>query len=263
MNTRTRTEWENIFTAPAGVAGFLSNAAEWLGLRDLVISIVLIFQDILVYMTSATQAYIDTKQPGSVYWLPGMAKAFQYGDSLTVINKAPAYATIDATKQIIAVAGVKVQADGQLDFKAAKLSGGTLVPLSSLERSAWADYLERMLGPGVVFSALSSNADVVKTTISYLYDPLYSSATMDAAIDAVLDAFKLEYHAPNGYDTILYYSQLYENIMGVPGMKSLTLQIDLALSNGLTITNMNTYQELPAGYFNYDAASSKTGTPAP
>lgn len=262
---KTRAEWNAIFTAPATVAGlWLSAAAEWLGLRDLVVNVVLEFQNILLYYQTATKEYVDTKQPGSIYWIPGMAKEYQDGDSLVVVDKIPQYAVIDATKQIVAVVSVKVDdTTGIITFKGAKSDGsGGLEALTNTQRNNWKTYLKKRLGPGAKCVVQSNAADVVKYTISYKYDSLYAKADVETGIEAVLDDFLLNYQEPNGFDGVFYKAQLYENLMGVTGMKSLELVIDMTLSNGNTVTALaeGGEQELPAGYFNWDGTSTKTGT---
>lgn len=258
MNTKTRTEWEAEFAAPAAASGFLSAAAEWLGLRKLVIDVVLIFQYIMQQLYTDTKNYVDTKDPGTIYWYPGMVKAFQYGDSLTLNEGRPEYATIDTAKQIVSQCSVREMADGSLQIKVAKTDAGSLVPLTNTELNALKDYIKARRSPGVAISVISRNADVVKTTITLKYDPLYNQADVDAAVEAARLSFRNNFR----FDAVFYKAQLFEDIMAVPGVVSLLLQIDMTLSDGTTVTNLTEFTEMPAGYFNYDGTSTYVSTPA-
>lgn len=262
----SRTDWNNIYTPIATAAGLLISAvAEWLQLRDLTVTLAMRFEEILEYYMAAIKLYIDTKQPGTIYWIPEMAKQFQYGDSLVLINKTPQYAVIDTTKQIIAVVSAKRQSNGGVDIKAAKfVSGTTLGALTNPELIAFNDYLTKKLDPSARFNAISRNPDTVKYTINYGYDPLTAKTDVDSGLAAVLTSFLTGFQDPNGYDGTFFYSQLYENLMSVTGMKDLDLRIDMTLSTGVVVTNMRSgTRELPAGYFNWDPTSIKTGTALP
>lgn len=256
---RNRSEWEALYTAPAAVAGMVISAtAQWLGLRNLTITIAMRFEEILELLKADIFEALAKKQAGSIYWYPDVIKQFQYGDSLIVEDGIRKYAVIDATKQIIKVVSLRKVVGGRIEVKLAKDDGtGILVPLTAPELTAADAYINNVFSPDDSFVAISKPADVVKYTVTAKYDALYSGADVNAGIIAALQSFKLNF----GFDPLFYYSQVYEDVMAVPGMKSLDLRIDMTLDSGtVTVNDMKTERLLPAGYFNWDLASTITLT---
>lgn len=257
---RTRAEWNETFTSPAGVAGLsLSAVAEWLGLRDLVVGVAMAFETIFEILRSDVDSKIDNKQPGSIYWYPGMVKEFQYGDSLIVEDGIVKYAVIDTEAQIVTQASVKETDDGRVIIKVAKDDSGEKVQLTEDELTALRTYVEARKSPGVKTSVVSNAADVVKYTLTARFDKNMAKTEVQSGLNAALTAFRDNF----SFDAIFYRPQLIEDLMGVAGMKSLLLQIDMTLSNGNTVTNLAEYTELPAGYFNWDETSTITLIAAP
>ncbi|MFN4249048.1 MAG: hypothetical protein ACK4EY_15070 [Flavipsychrobacter sp.] len=257
---RTRAQWEAIYTSPATVLGMItSGVAEWLGLRDLTISVAMRLEEIFELLKSDVDTKLASKQAGSIYWYPDAIKEFQYGDSLIIEDGVAKYAVIDESKRIIKVVSIRKRAGG-MDIKMAKDDGsGNLIALDNAELLAVDDYIDNRFSPGDGYLAISRDADVIKYTIIGKYDPLYSKADVQTGITDALEAFKFNF----GFDPTFYKAQVYEDIMAVPGMKSLLLQIDMTLNNGTeTVTDLVEYKVLPAGYFNWDVASTISLTPA-
>ncbi|MFN4249258.1 MAG: hypothetical protein ACK4EY_16140 [Flavipsychrobacter sp.] len=256
---RTREDWIALYTAPAAAAGLVISAvAEWLGLRDLTIAIAMRLETIIELLKADIDYALANKQAGSFYWYPIAVKEFQYGDSLTVEDGIVKYATIDATKQIVKVVSAQKLTSGTIAFKVAKDDGtGNLVQLTTPELAALDDYIGSRVADAHM--VVSIPADVVKYTIEGRYNPLYNKTDVQNGILAALQANKLNF----GFDTKFYKAQVFEDVMGVAGMVSLKLRIDMTLNSGTQIvSDLTEYTDLPAGYFNWDAASTITLTPA-
>lgn len=237
-----------------------SAAAEWLLLRDLVVTIAMFFEAIIELFKSDVDNALATKQPGSLPWYPVMISEFQYGHTLLVDDEGRLYyETIDEAARIITQRAIKEEDDGFLRIKVAKEDAGETVQLTLDERNAFNDYLEARMPPGVSYSATSLPADEVKYTMTIKYDALYNKTSLLAAVDVVLDEFRTGIAFP----AIFYKSQLIAAVRAVPGVVSVVVQIDMVLDNGtVTVTNLPEERELPAGYFIWDATSTITATAA-
>lgn len=256
---KTRAQWEAEYAAAAIAEGAsTSTAAEWLLIRNIYITLLMLLERIVEFFKADVDESLKTKQPGSVYWYPIMIKEFQYGDSLTVDNGTPKYAVIDPTKQIVTQVSVRESDDGKLLVKVAKDDAGNKVPLDNAELTALRNYAASRKSPGVKANVVSRAADSLKYTIIGKFDRNYAQATIEAAIDAVLETFRDNF----AFDAILYKSQLVEDLMAIPGMKSVQVQIDITYGIGGSALNITEEAELPAGYFNYDVTSVKTLTAA-
>lgn len=257
---RTREEWIALYAAPVAVAGLIVSAvADWLGLRDLVIALAMRHEKAIELLQADIFTALANKQAGSIYWYPIAIKEFQYGDSLIVEDGIVKYATVDETKRIVKVVSTqKLTDDGTIVIKVAKDDGtGTLVQFDTLELAALDDYASARIADAHL--VVSAPADVIKYTIQARYNSLYNVTDVQNAILAALQANKLNF----GFDSKFYKAQVFEDVMAVAGMVSLQLRIDMSLNSGtVTINDLAEFTELPAGYFNWDAASTITLIPA-
>lgn len=257
---KTRQEWQALISNNETLSGFSNSAvAEWLEIRDFVITLLIAFEAILEFFKKDVDTTIENKQPGSIYWWPLMVKEFQNGDSLIVDNGVVKYATINPANKIITHVSVKERETGApnidtvLEVKVAKKSGTNTVPLTAPELDALKVYIQARRSPGVSFIAVSRPADVVKYALTVKYDVNYSLTDVQTGIEDALDTFKNNLD----FDAVFYKSQLIAAIKGVPGVVSVVVVIDMTLNSGAeTVTNLAEEKELPAGYFVWDVTST-------
>lgn len=255
---RTRAEWNAEVDSEAAIQGLSASAeAEWRGLRDLVITLVMLIEAIINFFKTDIDNALATKQPGSITWYPLMIKEFQYGYTLSKSDTGLLYyETIDTAAQIITQVAAKEGDDGFIRFKVAKEVAGETVQLTMDERNALSDYLDVRMPPGVEYTATSLPADIAKYIMTIKYNTLYNKTALLASVEVALDEFRKNIYFP---EAIFYKSQLIAAVKAVPGVVSVVVQVDMVLDDGDTIiTNLAEEQELPAGYFVWDDSSTIT-----
>jgi hypothetical protein len=255
---RTRQQWEDavlLALTGAGLSPSTSSVALWKLIRDLCITIAMLFEGILEFFKADVDNALATKEAGSIYWYPVMIKAFQYGDTLIVDNGIVKYATVNPAAQIITQVSVREVDDEVVVVKVAKndpaSTSGAITNLNLTELNALKNYVKRRKPPGSKVNIFSNGPDTVYYEITFFYDPLYDEATITAAVQAALETFKAGW----GFDGILYKSELQAAVTNVPGVLGCDLYIDLVYSSGGGLSNLQSHEELPAGYFNYDMSS--------
>lgn len=231
-----------------------SAVARWFNFKRMAIVLFMAIEEIFELFKSDTDNALATKQHGSEPWFPIMVKAFQYGDSLTVEKGVTKYATIDESKQIIKQVSFNKNRSGRVTLKVAKDDGsGNLIALTTDEYNAFDDYVKRRVSPGVPPDVFSLSADIVKYTLTAKFDPSYNRQSILDAIDEVLVDYRDKYR----FGAVFYKSAFMAAVKGVEGVVSVTGIIDMTLKNGTeTVNDLLEEKELPAGYFNYDGASS-------
>lgn len=257
---KTREEWNALIEAHATTVGLsTSSSASWLLLRDLAVTIAIIFEGILELFYTDVEYLLANKHAGTLRQLPAVIKAFQYGHSLTVdANGKLGYDVIDEAAQIVTQVSVK-KTTGQINIKVAKVVAGVTVQLTAPERAALADYLDEFIGTGIDWALASLPNDVVTYALNLEYDTLFDKTILLADVATALDNFRLNFP----FNAIFYKSQLIAAIRAVPGVVSVVVGIDMVLDDGDTIvTNLAEKQELPAGYFLYDVSSTITAIAA-
>ena len=202
------------------------------------------------------QAVVDTKQPGNIYSVPDLVKAFQYGDSLLVEKGRSYYAVDDATKRIVKQVSVRETPEGVLLIKVSKDDGsGNDVQLANDERAALKSYLDIKLSPGTDFSLYSLPNDFVKYTVTIRYNPAINTTELNTALLAARDSFKTNFD----FNAKFFRSQFAASLQGVTGVKSVVPVIDITLNDGtLLVSGLVDFYELPAGYFNWHVDSAFT-----
>jgi len=257
---RTREQWNAEIDAYAAVAGLSASAvADWKILRDLCISIAMLFETILDLFKSDVNDTLSKKQFGTLFWYVEVSKEFQSGDSLSVVDGIVAYDPIDASHRIVTQASAKESDDGTLTLKVAKTVAGDLAPLSTTELSGFKDYIHERRSPGVKTTIDSLPADRVKYSGEYLYDTLYDKDDVDDAVQVAIKSFRDTFR----FDAIFYISEFVTAVSNVPGVVSVTTSVDVWNTLNLTWVPVVVSAELPAGYFNWDNTSSLQANPAP
>ena len=117
------------------------------------------------------QAIAAKSRYGTLPWYVSVAKAFQYGDSLTQVNLEFVYATIDATKQIVSVAAAK-EGSGVVNVKIARTNAGVLAPLTTPQLNAFKGYMTLKKPAGITVQVINDDPDELRLYLAINYDPL-------------------------------------------------------------------------------------------
>jgi hypothetical protein len=195
---------------------------------------------------------INTQRYGKSGYYTGAAKAFQYGDNLIVdpTTLDYVYAVIDPTKQIINQAAFEEIVSGnssQLFLKVATLdtTSGLLVPLTSVQLSAFSNYFGVFEIPGLPVTIINNAANILSFNATCTYYATYDFPTLQANLAAALESFQNSF-AFNGE---FFNGDLQDYIKAnVPGVRDFFISntlIDGVAFSGSTV--------LGSGYFDYIA----------
>jgi|WetSurMetagenome_2_1015567.scaffolds.fasta_scaffold01806_16 hypothetical protein len=260
IETSLDTNISNVITNPSG-----SIYAEWKLWRSIFAAAVWAFEKLLDAFKTEVEVIVSSKQPGTFDWYYEKIMEFQgetidgvfQGDTLIVEGGIIKYSTVDSTRCIIKKASLRAST-GSLAVKVAKESAlGQLIPLSSSEQLALTNYLAAIKYPGTVINVISLAADSITYNLNIVYDPIYTTATVQANVLAALETFRLGM----GFDDRFYSSKFVEAILAAEGVKAVkitTLTGWDVTSN--TTTAIDIVRTLIAGYFNYNASSALTFT---
>ena len=123
---------------------------------------------------------INNAIPGTIRWYHLQAMSFQLGDNLQWLDNKYRYldttSTTAVAKQIIKRAAV-YESGNQLIIKVAKEVGGAPAPLSTLERTAFQAYLNKIKFAGTQLLVLSYSADELQIFLDVKYNPLIIDGT--------------------------------------------------------------------------------------
>ncbi|WP_317899415.1 hypothetical protein [Aurantibacillus circumpalustris] len=108
---------------------------------------------------------------GTLPWYISVAKEFQYGDSLTLIDLEWRYATVNPASQIISLAAAQ-EGVGVVNLKIATLSGLNPTPISAPQYVAFTAYIKKKAPAGIIVNIINDNADELQLFITATFDPL-------------------------------------------------------------------------------------------
>lgn len=132
---------------------------------------------------------------GTLPWYASVAKEFQYGYSLSLIDLEYKYATVDESAKIIKLSSAKDnETDGSVNVKIATLSGTTPVPVGAPQLAAFTTYINQKKPAGIRVAVINEASDELRLYISANYDPLVLSSNgsliSDPAVFPLEDAAK-------------------------------------------------------------------------
>lgn len=132
---------------------------------------------------------------GTLPWYASVAKEFQYGYSLSLIDLEYKYATVDESAKIIKLSSAKDnETDGSVNVKIATLSGTTPVPVGAPQLAAFTTYINQKKPAGIRVAVINEASDELRLYISANYDPLVLSSNgsliSDTAVFPLEDAAK-------------------------------------------------------------------------
>lgn len=203
------------------------------------------------------ETIINAQKAHKLNWYVGKAEAYQHGDSLPA--DADVYNPVrdagDAAFVVSFAAGV--EADSQIQIKAAKGTPGALSALSGAELTGLQAYMKRIKDAGVRVVCTSSAADTLQPTMVIHYDPLIldnTGARLDgSATNPVKDAVNA-FLAAIPFDGRFILDNFIAALMAVEGVKVAeitTVQAYYGVVAPATITN---WYNPDAGYLALDEA---------
>jgi hypothetical protein len=204
--------------------------------------------------TALINSIIAAGKPLTCLWYQQRSLEFQYGDTLILINNAPAYAIIDSTKRIVAFAScTDDRSNGFVIIKAAKNVSGVITPLSTIEKTSFVSYINAIQGAGdrIIINSLSS--DLLKLSGRIWYNGQIPLATMQAAVHDAVAAYlaAIEF---NGRVQVLHLEDAIEALNGLNDM-DLTYQAKQGISAYRSFTGR---YDTVAGYIILDETAGNT-----
>lgn len=267
--SRTLQEIEN--SLDGNIAEAIPNAsgsqfAEWRIWKNIFARAIWAFEGIMDLFRAEIEGKVQTKQPGTMAWYYDRILEFQgeaddqgnfQGDSLVVVNGVLQYENPDPARRIITQASLR-SVSGNLGVKLAKANGElNYQQLSESELLAFGLYLENIKYPGTATTVISLAADLIKYDLEIIYDPVYTTATIDTNVKAKL----AEYRKSLGFDDRIYPTKIIDKIMEAEGVVSIKKNSIQGYHATVGVWNeIDIVYTLVSGYFNYDAASSLTFT---
>jgi hypothetical protein len=242
-----------------------SSYAEWKLWRSIFAKAIWAFECILDLFRAEIENTISTKQPGSFDWYYEKVLAFQgvtddlgtcQGDNLVVKDGIVKYETIDVTRRIVTSASLRA-GSGVLAVKVAKDSDteGMYQALTESEQLALGLYLDNIKYPGTAINVISMDADLVKYSFQIVYDPIYTTETVQTNVKAALET----YRASLGFGDTVYANKMIQAIMNATGVVSVKItSLQGYDSVSLAWKTIDIVYTLVSGYFNYDKASALT-----
>lgn len=199
-----------------------------------------------------------TRQYGTLSWYPKIAVEFQLGDPLVWLTDEQrfGYTVIDPVKQIVKKVAV-IQTNGQVRIKVANFVSGVIVPLTSIELSAFDSYINDLRPAGINTAVISRTPDLLKVGVKVYYDPLVLKPNGESLTAPGI--FPVE-DAINSYLTTLDFGGLFrlnsltDALQGVTGIIDPILQLSEARFGALPYATIVESYLSDAGYMIIDPA---------
>lgn len=170
-------------------------------------------------------ALIANTSVGSLGWYVAQAKAFQLGDTLSIVAGRTTYDVIDTQKMIVAQSAITEEL-GRLTLKASKAGVSGLQPLSDEELAALKAYMNQVKYAGVVCDVISIEADHLKLVATIKVDRQVLSASgallSNPSVFPIKDAIaKHIAYLPDS--SLLNITDLTDSVQKIKGVKDFTI----------------------------------------
>lgn len=198
------------------------------------------FEQIQDIFKSEIESEILLAAVGSAAWLQAQAFKFQY-DSVTpqiieLIDFAPSYPIIDATKRLIIRCSVKTSANKTVSIKVAKDDGsGNPIALTTPELNSFKGYMNDISFAGIQENIYSYTADKFYFKAIIYYNGQYASVIQATVIAAIND-----YFSKIPFDGNIKLVSLIDYIQAVAGVSDILIN-DAALRADTTLFANKTY----------------------
>ena len=240
-----------------------SRVSVWGFLKRSVAFCVLTMEKMMEKHMAEVRTLVSQQEAGTLEWYVQKARAFQYGDRISVVGNRLEYLSKDKSKQIIKQVSIKESTSyrtaGTLHIKALKEEQGTLTPLAQAEKDALLVYLNKIKFAGIRISVTSVPADSIRLDLQLevnheLIDRLGMS-TSNPSVSPVEEAIK-HYFNRLPFDGILYFSKLEDQMQAVEGVLNVRIvSVHSRILNGDYVPVESKY-ESHAGYLTLDEENS-------
>lgn len=235
-----------------GVALSTSPLAEW-KLWTYIMAVAVKMVELLVgtFTADITKKIINTRV-GTVVWYAEESKKFEYGNQLTLLDDGSlGYVVPNAELQIISNSSVTEDtATGDVYIKICKKNeSAELVKLNDAELLSFRNYVNDIKTAGTRVNVLSYDPDVVKYEIAVYYDLGYDPATLQDAVMAALEAFKLKLD----FNGVIYHSKLIQALLNVDGVVTVNIVSLMVRAYNTSYSAIGISSEMASGYFNFAA----------
>lgn len=228
-----------------------SMAAFWTYAKKIIVFVALTLERFFDQHKTDVNAIIEKTETGSIDWYLSLCYAYQHGDGLIIDNNQPVYATLNQSKQIIARASIKEDANATLLIKVVKAAGEQLTRLDTNEIAAFTAYINRRKLAGTKIEVQSLDADLLDLQVEVLLDPLLfdptgkllSEGSSEPVHKAIVQHLKVF-----DFGGTFYLSKLIDSVMDTEGVKD--FYITSSKLNGSSFTQKI---QSNAGYIKLDA----------
>lgn len=201
---------------------------------------------------------IDERRPHTVRWYADESKKFQYGHEMVWQDNRFIYEADDPDARLVKYAAAS-ERGGKVLLKVAKDSGGTKVPFTASEKSAFELFWSKWKDAGVNLEIVSRPADQLKINIAIVRDRMVLDAQnnllMDPSINPIQQAIET-FGSSLEFDGILRLSKLVDHIQAAEGVIDVKLNGAWHKPDNGYYQTVNMYVESVAGYFAIDMANS-------
>lgn len=258
-------EAKNAETSLSGLTS-TSQTAIWNLFLFIVAAAINVFEQLQDAFKTELETIQNNARPGTEQWVQAMAYKFQYDGTqpqiLSLEDLTPAYATVDASKQIITRCSVTTDTNKTVLIKVAKSDPPT--PLSGPEVTALTGYFNVIGIAGVSYDIISADSDKIEVVGDIYYDGQYALTIADAVSEAISN-----YLANIDFNGQVVVSKLEDAIQNVTGVKDVKIseincrldtepygtgQVVFNLSTGVNARFYSTY----SGYIEEETTASHT-----
>jgi len=207
---------------------------------------------------SNIEEIIDAERPHTLRWYAEESKKWQYGYAMTWSGSAYSYAIDDPDARIVDYAAAS-ERNGKVILKVAKDSGGTKVPLTSLEKAAFTDFWTKWKDAGVKLEIISQQADLLKVQLKIIRDRLVLDSSnnllRDPSVNPVANAIKA-FGDGLEFDGILRLSKLVDALQAAEGVIDVKLTAAWWKPYGGSYQAVDMFIESVSGHFVIDNDNS-------
>ena len=202
-------------------------------------------------------AIAQNSRYGSLPWYVVVAKEYQEGYNLVWQNNQYEYLVTDVSAQIIALAASQETAS-EVILKVAKVVSGVAQPLTTIEKSAFAAYINRVKPGGVNVHIISNSPDQLQLFLTVNYNPLILLNTgeplLSPGVFPVEDAIQA-YIKNLPFNGTLELMRLIDAIEQVPGVDSVYITNALARYGSNAFVSFPQHYTADAGYLIIDPSN--------
>jgi hypothetical protein len=223
MKTDIRTNYPSLnnFKFPEDVGG--STVSVFNTLIAVYALAIYTFEVLVDALQSQVQAIADQAHAGNAQWIQRQILNFQFGDTLTLVNGYPLYATITPANRIVTQCAIVQTSGGLLNIKVAKGISPALSPLSGAELIALKDYYFGtstsqgigFAGVNATFISLAADRLYIAGTV-YFYGQ-FVQATVSAAVILAINNFLATFQN-TAFNGTVFMIRLTDAIQAVPGV---------------------------------------------